>query len=196
MFVSISCSREFLIPFLFRTSACPSRRCFMCLAACAVDLSLSTSHLVNQSKTLHVPGKAILTSANGNCYNQRGGGNSSTGRAPDCGSDGCGFDSRFPPQIFPARGASVDADFFITHLMRAEMLLESAGCGQRRSKLPLYGGCLLFAGPSVLPILGKRPGLNIFFSALFVDPRIYPRLQFPRLLRCAVTHRLADRDEG
>jgi hypothetical protein len=27
------------------------------------------------------------------------GGNSSTGRAPDCGSDGCGFDSRFPPQI-------------------------------------------------------------------------------------------------
>jgi hypothetical protein len=33
------------------------------------------------------------------CYNQRGGGNSSTGRAPDCGSDGCGFDSRFPPQI-------------------------------------------------------------------------------------------------
>ena len=27
-----------------------------------------------------------------------GGGNSSTGRAPDCGSDGCGFDSRFPPQ--------------------------------------------------------------------------------------------------
>jgi hypothetical protein len=32
-------------------------------------------------------------------YNQRGGGNSSTGRAPDCGSDGCGFDSRFPPQI-------------------------------------------------------------------------------------------------
>jgi hypothetical protein len=31
-----------------------------------------------------------------------GGGNSSTGRAPDCGSDGCGFDSRFPPQSFPA----------------------------------------------------------------------------------------------
>jgi hypothetical protein len=29
-----------------------------------------------------------------------GGGNSSTGRAPDCGSDGCGFDSRFPPQHF------------------------------------------------------------------------------------------------
>ncbi len=29
-----------------------------------------------------------------------GGGNSSTGRAPDCGSDGCGFDSRFPPQVF------------------------------------------------------------------------------------------------
>ena len=26
------------------------------------------------------------------------GGNSSIGRAPDCGSDGCGFDSRFPPQ--------------------------------------------------------------------------------------------------
>jgi hypothetical protein len=33
-------------------------------------------------------------------YNQGGGGNSSTGRAPDCGSDGCGFDSRFPPQSF------------------------------------------------------------------------------------------------
>src|SRR5580700_4570202 len=33
------------------------------------------------------------------CYNEDGGGNSSTGRAPDCGSDGCGFDSRFPPQI-------------------------------------------------------------------------------------------------
>jgi hypothetical protein len=31
-------------------------------------------------------------------YNHHGGGNSSTGRAPDCGSDGCGFDSRFPPQ--------------------------------------------------------------------------------------------------
>src|SRR5438270_13758915 len=28
------------------------------------------------------------------------GGNSSTGRAPDCGSGGCGFDSRFPPQVF------------------------------------------------------------------------------------------------
>ena len=37
-------------------------------------------------------------------YNQRGGGNSSTGRAPDCGSDGCGFDSRFPPQNFPSHG--------------------------------------------------------------------------------------------
>jgi hypothetical protein len=36
------------------------------------------------------------------CYNQAGGGNSSTGRAPDCGSDGCGFDSRFPPQNFPS----------------------------------------------------------------------------------------------
>ncbi len=34
------------------------------------------------------------------CYNQGGGGNSSTGRAPDCGSDGCGFDSRFPPQNY------------------------------------------------------------------------------------------------
>jgi hypothetical protein len=30
---------------------------------------------------------------------EAGGGNSSTGRAPDCGSDGCGFDSRFPPQV-------------------------------------------------------------------------------------------------
>src|ERR1700677_3668838 len=42
----------------------------------------------------------LLTSPNFSCYNQRGGGNSSTGRAPDCGSDGCGFDSRFPPQSF------------------------------------------------------------------------------------------------
>jgi hypothetical protein len=32
-----------------------------------------------------------------------GGGNSSTGRAPDCGSDGCGFDSRFPPQNYSFR---------------------------------------------------------------------------------------------
>ena len=130
-------------------------------------------------------------------YNHHGGGNSSTGRAPDCGSDGCGFDSRFPPQIFPACGASIDAQiFFITHLMRAEMLLESAGCRQRHSKLPLYGECLLFAGPSVLPILGSGLGSTSLFSALFVDLRIYPRLQFPRLLRCAVTHRLADRDES
>jgi hypothetical protein len=43
------------------------------------------------------------------CYNEDGGGNSSTGRAPDCGSDGCGFDSRFPPQIYllSCRGALV-----------------------------------------------------------------------------------------
>ena len=40
------------------------------------------------------------------CYNQSGGGNSSTGRAPDCGSDGCGFDSRFPPQNFSWRGSA------------------------------------------------------------------------------------------
>ena len=43
-------------------------------------------------------------------YNQLGGGNSSTGRAPDCGSDGCGFDSRFPPQIFPSRCANPCSD--------------------------------------------------------------------------------------
>ena len=42
----------------------------------------------------------FLTSAQRSCYNRDGGGNSSTGRAPDCGSDGCGFDSRFPPQNF------------------------------------------------------------------------------------------------
>jgi hypothetical protein len=48
----------------------------------------------------------FLTSANRNCYNHDGGGNSSTGRAPDCGSDGCGFDSRFPPQNFPSPKAS------------------------------------------------------------------------------------------
>jgi hypothetical protein len=47
------------------------------------------------------PKGTFLTSANRSCYNQQGGGNSSTGRAPDCGSDGCGFDSRFPPQKFP-----------------------------------------------------------------------------------------------
>src|SRR5437773_630307 len=29
---------------------------------------------------------------------EKSGGSSSTGRAPDCGSDGCGFDSRLPPQ--------------------------------------------------------------------------------------------------
>jgi hypothetical protein len=46
-------------------------------------------------------GGTFLTSANRSCYNQQGGGNSSTGRAPDCGSDGCGFDSRFPPQKSP-----------------------------------------------------------------------------------------------
>src|SRR5438874_11321175 len=28
---------------------------------------------------------------------EESGGSSSTGRAPDCGSDGCGFDSRLPP---------------------------------------------------------------------------------------------------
>ena len=50
--------------------------------------------------TACVPRRAFLTSPNRSCYNQRGGGNSSTGRAPDCGSDGCGFDSRFPPQKF------------------------------------------------------------------------------------------------
>src|SRR6266513_1212994 len=31
---------------------------------------------------------------------EQSGGSSSTGRAPDCGSDGCGFDSRLPPQYF------------------------------------------------------------------------------------------------
>ena len=41
-------------------------------------------------------------------YNHGGGGNSSTGRAPDCGSDGCGFDSRFPPQNFPRGDAPPD----------------------------------------------------------------------------------------
>src|SRR5258708_1657584 len=49
-------------------------------------------------------GSAISASAkrscdHRSCYNEDGGGNSSTGRAPDCGSDGCGFVSRFPPQI-------------------------------------------------------------------------------------------------
>ena len=42
------------------------------------------------------------SSCHRSCYNEGGGGNSSTGRAPDCGSDGCGFDSRFPPQNSPA----------------------------------------------------------------------------------------------
>ena len=32
------------------------------------------------------------------------GGNSSTGRALDCGSSGCGFDSRFPPQLLTSHG--------------------------------------------------------------------------------------------
>ena len=47
----------------------------------------------------------FLTCAKRSCYNRSGGGNSSTGRAPDCGSDGCGFDSRFPPQNFLLEGA-------------------------------------------------------------------------------------------
>jgi hypothetical protein len=54
----------------------------------------------------------FLTWAWRSCYNRCGGGNSSTGRAPDCGSDGCGFDSRFPPQIFsggPSSAASLAA---------------------------------------------------------------------------------------
>src|ERR1700730_6419708 len=59
-------------------------------------------------------GRKFLTAAKlscyrRSCYNEDGGGNSSTGRAPDCGSDGCGFDSRFPPQIYllSCRGALV-----------------------------------------------------------------------------------------
>ena len=39
------------------------------------------------------------------------GGNSSTGRAPDCGSGGCGFDSRFPPQFLVRRKLPGDSYF-------------------------------------------------------------------------------------
>ena len=42
-------------------------------------------------------------------YNQKHGGNSSTGRAPDCGSDGCGFDSRFPPQFLLLNFSDIDS---------------------------------------------------------------------------------------
>jgi hypothetical protein len=61
-------------------------------------------------------------------YNQDGGGNSSTGRAPDCGSDGCGFDSRFPPQTFspvPTRRPSL-SHFLPGNILRVKYFAHSA----------------------------------------------------------------------